>query len=138
MKRLHVNVSVKDLSESINFYNAIFKMEPTVVKKDYAKWLVEDPSVNFSIILNPADTGVKHLGIEAETASELQDVYQNIEKTKAAVDEEGHTVCCYAQSEKSWVEDPQGVEWEAFHTYGEADTIKENSNSDCCESTCCS
>lgn len=121
MKRLHVNLKVKSIDESVQFYNAMFGQQPEVIKPDYAKWSVADPSVNFSISLANSEFGLNHLGIETENEEELQQVYQNIEQAKGEVREEGHTVCCYAQSEKSWIKDPQNVEWEAFHTYGEAE-----------------
>lgn len=120
MKRFHVNISVKDLEQSIRFYSALFQAEPSVRKPDYAKWMLEDPRVNFAIGLNPAHPGIEHLGIQAETEAELQEVYARLEKAEGEIREEGHTTCCYAQSEKSWIADPQGVEWETFYTYGEA------------------
>ncbi|MEQ9425809.1 MAG: ArsI/CadI family heavy metal resistance metalloenzyme [Cyclobacteriaceae bacterium] len=139
MKTLHVNLQVKDLNQSVGFYNALFNAEPTVQKPDYAKWLIDDPRVNFSISVGGENPGLRHLGIQAETEEELKEVYANIDKTQAVVDEEGHTVCCYAQSEKSWVKDPQGVEWEAFHTYGESEVNfkKNNEEEECCDEHCC-
>lgn len=136
MKRLHVNLAVKNIEESISFYNAMFGQTPIVVKPDYAKWQVDEPSVNFSISLKENNHGLNHLGIETETSQELEAVYQNIANAKGEVREEGHTVCCYAQSEKSWIKDPQGVEWEAFRTYGTSEVNKSES-SDCCASTNC-
>ena len=122
----------------MNFYNALFDAEPTVQKADYAKWLLDDPRVNFSISLGGDLPGLRHLGIQADTEEELKEIYANIDKTNSSVDEEGHTVCCYSQSEKSWVKDPQGVEWEAFHTYGESEVNKiEKTESQCCDDTCC-
>lgn len=140
MKRLHVNLSVANIEESIDFYNAFFGMEATVVKEDYAKWMVEDPKVNFSISLakDPAKVGIEHLGIQAENEQELREIYHNMDQAHAEIREEGHTICCYAASEKSWIKDPQGIEWEAFHTYGESDTYySEQKDSACCEPTCC-
>ena len=140
MKRLHVNIHVKNVDESVNFYNALFASEPTVLKDDYAKWMLEDPKVNFAISLGKGELGVRHLGIQAETEQELKEIYVNIDKAEGNVDEEGHTVCCYAKSEKSWIDDPQGVKWEAFHTYGEGKVLSSNSKEDeeaCCEPTCC-
>ncbi len=140
MKRLHISLKVANIQESIEFYNALFGMPATVVKEDYAKWMCEDPKVNFAISLvkDPSQAGVEHLGIQAETENELQEIYGNIEKAKAEVREEGHTVCCYSQSEKSWIKDPQGVEWEAFYTYGESATYyAEAQASDCCAPSGC-
>ena len=142
MKRLHVSLGVNNLEESVQFYNALFNAEPEVLKSDYAKWSLTDPSVNFTIQVDNADAGVKHLGIEAGSESELKEIYSNIERAEGAqVREEGHTVCCYHQSEKSWVKDPQGVEWEAFHTYGTSKEKRVVSNEaqddSCCAPSCC-
>lgn len=138
MKRLHVNLGVKSIEESVSFYQALFNTVPTVQKPDYAKWSLNEPSVNFSISLAPENLGVKHLGIEAGTEDELKEVYSHIGNAEnATVREEGHTVCCYHQSEKSWVKDPQGVEWEAFHTYGTLQVNKVVEEAACCDDTCC-
>ena len=121
MKRLHVHVGVDDLTESVRFYSALFGAEPTVAKSDYAKWMLEDPRVNFAISSGQHDTrGIEHLGIQVESEDELADVYARLEEADRPVLEEGATVCCYAKSEKSWIADPQGVVWETFHTTGEA------------------
>src|SRR5512145_1260587 len=117
MKRLHVHVSVDDLAASIHFYNTLFAAEPTVRKSDYAKWMLEDPRVNFAISQRGAATGIRHLGIQVEDRAELADVYSRLTRAEgAAVLEEGATSCCYAKSEKTWIEDPQGVQWETFLT----------------------
>lgn len=123
MKRLHVHVGVADLDRSIGFYSALFGAEPTVVKADYAKWMLEDPRVNFAISSgrNPG-IGVEHLGIQVESAEELDEVYGRLKAADRPVLEEGKTICCYAKSEKSWIADPDGIVWEAFHTDGEATT----------------
>ena len=121
MKRLHVHVGVSDLDRSIGFYSALFDAEPTVVKDDYAKWMLDDPRVNFAISSgNHARTGIEHLGIQAENADELSQVYGRLKAADRPVYDEGATTCCYARSEKSWIADPDGVVWEAFHTNGEA------------------
>jgi catechol-2,3-dioxygenase len=120
MKRLHVHVSVEDIAQSIRFYNALFDIEPTVVKPDYAKWMLDDPRVNFAISTRGGQTGVDHLGIQTETTEELHEVYGRLQQAGRPVLEEGATVCCYAQSEKSWIADPQGVSWETFLTSGES------------------
>lgn len=137
MKRLHVNLGVNNIEESVNFYNALFNAAPMVQKPDYAKWSLTDPSVNFSISQSVENIGVNHLGIETDSEAELKEVYAQIGNADGAVvREEGHTVCCYHQSEKSWIKDPQGVEWEAFHTYGTAEVNKEETA--CCDDNCCS
>lgn len=121
MKRLHVHVGVNDLGQSIGFYSTLFGAQPTVVKEDYAKWMLEDPRVNFAISSGMhARKGIEHLGIQAEDGDELADVYGRLKVAGRPVLEEGRTTCCYAKSEKSWVTDPDGVIWEAFHTTGEA------------------
>jgi catechol 2,3-dioxygenase-like lactoylglutathione lyase family enzyme len=122
MKRLHVHVGVTDLDRSIGFYSSLFAAEPTVRKSDYAKWMLEDPRVNFAISTRADGGGVRHLGIQVETSEELQDVYGRLKAADAPVLEEGATTCCYAKSEKSWIADPQGVVWETFHTTGESTT----------------
>ncbi len=136
MKRLHVNLAVSSIEESVQFYNAMFNAEPTVLKPDYAKWISDNPSMNFSISLSKSELGLKHLGIQVESEQELQEVYSNIERAEGTIREEGDTVCCYAQSTKSWIKDPQGVEWEAFFTYGESEVNKVASE-ECCDDTCC-
>ena len=136
MKTLHINIHVKDIQESIGFYSALFGAEPVKTKPDYAKWALADPKANFSISLADNEHGVNHLGIEVESEEELKQVYAAMDKTEQFVDEEGHTVCCYANSEKSWVRDPQGLLWEAFNTYGDSETNKAEDKT-CCEPTCC-
>ncbi len=121
MKRLHVHVSVNDLARSVRFYSTLFAAEPTVTKADYAKWMLDDPRVNFAISSGQhASSGIEHLGIQVESAGELAEVYGRLQAADVPVLDEGATVCCYAQSEKSWIADPQGVVWEAFHTTGDA------------------
>jgi catechol 2,3-dioxygenase-like lactoylglutathione lyase family enzyme len=137
MKRLHVHVSVKDIPASIRFYRELFNAEPTVAKDDYAKWMLEDPRVNFAISNRARSTGVDHLGIQVEDRAELTEVYGRLKKAEGAVIEEGETTCCYAQSEKSWIHDPQGVEWETFLTTGESavygtDVIAPKATKACC------
>jgi len=123
MKRLHVHVGVEDLATSIRFYSTMFGAEPTVIKSDYAKWLLDDPRVNFAISMgNHAQTGIQHLGLQVESRAELGEVYGRIKAAERPVLEEGRTTCCYAKSEKSWISDPDGVVWETFYTDGEATT----------------
>lgn len=120
MKRLHVHVSVEDLAQSIRFYSTLFAAEPSVLKDDYAKWMLDDPRVNFAISKRGEAAGIEHLGIQVETPDELQDVYARLKAADAPVLEEGATTCCYHRSEKSWIVDPQGVSWETFLTSGES------------------
>jgi len=118
MKRLHVHMSVEDIAQSVKFYSTLFATGPAVIKPDYAKWMLEDPRVNFAISTHGGKPGLDHLGIQVETADELQDVYGRLQKADRPVLEEGATTCCYAKSEKSWIADPQGVSWETFLTSG--------------------
>lgn len=121
MKRLHVHVGVENLDRSVAFYSTLFGAEPTVTKSDYAKWMLDDPRVNFAISAGDhAAKGIEHLGIQAETSDELASVYGRLRAADRPVLEEGATTCCYAKSEKSWISDPDGVVWEAFLTNGEA------------------
>jgi catechol 2,3-dioxygenase-like lactoylglutathione lyase family enzyme len=123
MKRLHVHVGVDDLDHSIRFYSTLFATDPTVVKEDYAKWMLDDPRVNFAISQgNHAKKGIEHLGIQVESLEELSEVYGRLKAADRPVLEEGQTCCCYAKSEKSWIADPDGIVWEAFLTNGEATT----------------
>jgi catechol 2,3-dioxygenase-like lactoylglutathione lyase family enzyme len=120
MKRFHVHVGVHDLKQSIRFYSALFAAEPAVKKDDYAKWMLDDPRVNFAISTRGRAAGLDHLGIQVENADELQDVYARLRQADGAIIEEGQTTCCYAKSEKSWIDDPAGIAWETFHTTGES------------------
>jgi catechol 2,3-dioxygenase-like lactoylglutathione lyase family enzyme len=122
MKRLHVHVAVEDLQTSIRFYSELFASKPIVLKDDYAKWMLEDPRVNFAISRRSESTGIRHLGIQVEHQTELAEVYSRLKRADRPVLDEGATICCYARSEKSWIEDPQGVKWETFLTVGEATT----------------
>ncbi len=117
MKRLHLHVAVDDLAQSVRFYSTLFVAQPTVLKDDYAKWMLDDPRVNFAISMRDSTPGVEHLGIQVDSADELAEVYGRLRQADTPVLEEGHTTCCYAKSEKSWVTDPAGLSWEVFHTY---------------------
>ena len=120
MKRLHVHVSVSDISLSVGFYSALFATQPVVVKPDYAKWMLDDPRVNFAISTRGREVGLDHLGIQVESQEELHDVYGRLRQAGGAILEQGQTSCCYAKSEKSWIDDPAGIAWETFHTTGES------------------
>jgi len=120
MKRMHVHVAVHDLERSIGFYSALFAAQPAVVKPDYAKWMLDDPRVNFAISTRGRQAGLDHLGIQVESQDELSDVYARLREAGGAVLEQGQTTCCYAESEKSWIEDPSGISWETFFTTGES------------------
>jgi hypothetical protein len=120
MKRFHVHVAVDDLTQSIVFYSALFAAGPSVVKPDYAKWMLDDPRVNFAISTRGKQPGLDHLGIQAESGDELQEIHARLHKAVGNVIEQGQTACCYAKSEKSWIDDPAGIAWETFHTTGES------------------
>jgi catechol 2,3-dioxygenase-like lactoylglutathione lyase family enzyme len=120
MKRMHVHVAVNDLPQSIGFYSALFDAEPAVVKPDYAKWMLDDPRVNFAISTRGREPGLDHLGIQVEDKAELHEVYARLRKAGGVIVEQGETSCCYAKSEKSWIDDPAGISWETFHTTGES------------------
>ena len=141
MKRMHVNVSVTNLDDSIAFYNHLFATEPSVIKDDYAKWMLDDPRVNFAITTRGDKKGVDHLGIQVESDEELGEVYARLASANAPRIDEGETTCCYAESEKSWIFDPEGIAWETFLTRGESpvygnDQIKHGKmTSACCTPT---
>ena len=128
MKRLHVHVSVDDLAQSIRFYSTLFAAKPTVLKNDYARWMLEDPRVNFAISKRVGGaSGISHLGIQAEDQRELAEVYDRLSRAERPIVEAKATTCCYARSDKQWIADPQGVPWETFFTYGEATVYGEGS-----------
>ena len=120
MKRLHVHVSVYDLNTSVRFYTTLFASEPAVTKPDYAKWMLDDPRLNFAISARGGTAGIDHLGIQVETPAELDEVYARLRQADRPVLEEGATTCCYAKSEKAWITDPQGLSWETFLTNGKS------------------
>ena len=120
MKRMHVHVSVGDIPDAVRFYSALFATQPSVVKPDYAKWMLDDPRVNFAISTRGREPGLDHLGIQVESQDELRAVYGRLHKAGGNIIEQGHTTCCYAQSEKSWIDDPAGISWETFLTTGDA------------------
>jgi hypothetical protein len=120
VKRLHVHVSVDDLAQSVRFYSTLFATEPTVLKGDYAKWMLEDPRVNFAISKRGHATGIEHLGIQVEDEAELAEVYDRLSRAERPIVEEKATTCCYAKSDKQWIADPQGVAWETFLTHGQS------------------
>lgn len=146
MKRLHVHIAVENLEASVRFYSELFAAEPAVLKSDYAKWMLEDPRVNFAISRRGAKPGIEHLGIQVESRPELEEIYTRLKRAERPVLEEGATTCCYAQSEKSWIDDPQGVQWETFLTTGESTVYGhdperaveiETTPATCCRPSCC-
>lgn len=118
MKRLHVHVAVHDIQQSIRFYSALFAAQPTVSKDDYAKWMLDDPRVNFAISKRGAKAGLDHLGIQAENEAELEGIGAQLAQADVSTLEQKNASCCYAKSDKYWTVDPQGIAWESFHTLG--------------------
>ena len=144
MKRLHIHVGVESLEKSIGFYSTLFRAAPTVTKDDYAKWMLEDPRVNFAISAGRhAAKGIEHLGIQVEDGDELAQVYSRLKAADAPVLEEGATTCCYARSEKSWIADPDGIVWETFLThgdatvYGESPALQQLVSANAADGSCC-
>ena len=116
MKRLHVHVGVRDLEQSVRFYSALFAAQPSVKKDDYAKWMLDDPRVNFAISTRGKKGGLDHLGIQAETADELEEIGSRLAQADVSVLPQKDAACCYAKGDKYWTIDPQGIPWESFHT----------------------
>lgn len=116
MKRFHVHLHVQDLQASIVFYSRLFGAQPTRLESDYAKWMLEDPRVNFAISTRGSQLGLDHLGLQADSAEELAEMRSAAKEADMAMRDEGETTCCYARSDKHWITDPQGVAWEQFHT----------------------
>ncbi len=144
MKRMHINVGVHNLAKSIEFYSALFGAEPVKVKTDYAKWMLNDPRINFAISTKTGNVGVDHLGIQADEDSELEELRQRVRSADLALFDEGEAVCCYARSDKSWLKDPSGIPWEAFKTMDDVELYSSSNaqqTASCCASSsntgCC-
>jgi hypothetical protein len=139
MKRLHVHVSVNDIGASVRFYSTLFAAQPVVLETDYAKCMLDDPRVNYAISQRGAAPGIRHLGIQVENKPELNEVYARLREADAPVREDGATTCCYAESEKSWTADPQGIQWETFLTTGKSTVYGGQPGDDGtpASSTCC-
>lgn len=136
MKRFHIHVGVEKLDEAVRFYSALFGDEPVKTKPDYAKWMLEDPRINFAISTRASKKGVDHLGIQVDEASELNELRGRLKSADMAVVNEGETVCCYARSDKSWVEDPAGIAWEAYRTMEDAQMFSGKTGATS-ETACC-
>ena len=121
MKRLHVSFNVENLEKSVAFYSTLFNASPTVLKDDYAKWMLDDPRVNFVLEGGGGQPGFGHAGIQVEEEAELGEMFDRLKSAEAPYLEEGETTCCYAKSEKSWTSDPDGVMWEAFYTHHQSE-----------------
>jgi hypothetical protein len=125
MKRFHVHAHVEDIATSVAFYSKMFAAEPTRVESDYAKWMLEDPRINFAISTRGGKTGVDHLGIQTDTEEELVKLKAQAEAADMGLQDVGETSCCYARSDKYWLTDPQGIAWEQFHTLGNIPVFSE-------------
>lgn len=138
MKRFHVHVAVADLAESIQFYSTFFNTPPSLEKEDYAKWMLDDPRINFAISTRGRETGLDHLGIQVDNSEDLKEISLRLKAAQQPILEQEQTTCCYAKADKAWVHDPQGIAWESFYTFGSATTYGEDTdfatkdNSACC------
>lgn len=146
MRRMHINIGVENIEQSIKFYNVLFGAEPTKTRDDYAKWMLDDPRMNFAISTHTSTRGVDHLGLQVDDDSELEELRERLRGAEVSTFDEGEAVCCYAHSEKSWVRDPSGVAWEAFRTMDDVQLFsaeETSTDSACCaadarpESNCC-
>lgn len=125
MKRLHIHLAVDNLAQNIDFYSTLFASEPTVRHQDYAKWMLDDPRVNFAISDRSAKFGLDHLGIQADDEQELLDLKQRLDATQRPIETQQQAACCYMRSDKHWITDPQGIAWESFHSLSEIPTFNE-------------
>lgn len=131
MKRFHIHLSVEDLDRNIEFYSTLFGCDPTVRHEDYAKWMLDDPRVNFAISNRGNRFGLDHLGVQAEDDQELQGIKQRLDATQRPVETQQQAACCYMRSDKYWITDPQGIAWESFHSLSEIPTFNDqNAQSD--------
>jgi catechol 2,3-dioxygenase-like lactoylglutathione lyase family enzyme len=137
MKRFHVHIRVDDLNASIAFYERLFSAPPTRVESDYAKWMLDDPRVNFAISTRGGQAGLDHLGFQTDTAEELVQLKDQAQSADMALIDQGQTSCCYAQSDKHWITDPQGIAWEHFHTLGNIPVFHENPAVQLSSTACC-
>ena len=137
MKRFHVHLHVDDLARSVAFYSSLFAAQPTRVESDYAKWMLDDPAVNFAISTRGTASGIDHLGIQTDDPAELAAMKARAEAADMALLDEGQTTCCYARSEKHWVTDPQGIAWEHFHTLGNIPVFNESAAAQATATACC-
>lgn len=137
MKRFHVHVNVDDLEASIGFYRMLFGAQPSVIEGDYAKWMLDDPRVNFAISQRGRPAGIDHLGLQADDAAGLDELAARLRQADAVKRAEANTVCCYARSDKYWAEDPQGIRWESFRTLGASTRYSRAEDADGKAVPCC-
>ena len=140
MKRMHIHVAVKEIPESVKFYSTMFGVEPSVVEKDYAKWMLDDPRVNFAVsTFGQATTGLDQLGIQVESPDELREIAGRLKAAEQTLVEQTNASCCYARSDKYWVTDPAGVAWETFHSLGTVPVYGSDTAPEACgaQGACC-
>lgn len=137
MKRMHVHIRVADLAHNISFYSALFNAEPTVLKNDYAKWMLEDPRINFAISSRSNETGLDHLGFQVDSAEELNEINSRLAKAELPIETEEGAACCYAKSNKHWTVDPQGIAWESYQTLDTIPTFNEKEEQQGIAAACC-
>lgn len=137
MKRFHIHVGVKDLESSVQFYSTLFGQKPVKLKTDYAKWLLEDPRLNFAISTRTGTEGVDHLGIQVDSPNDLSEITERLKMANLKLQDEGETTCCYSKSNKAWVTDPSGLAWETYQNMADAEVFSEKdtaSDAVCCAS----
>ncbi len=139
MKRLHIHIAVKNLSESIGFYSTLLGSPPTAAREDYAKWNLHDPAVNFAISMRGHSIGINHLGFQVDSEEELREISERLDKASMPSTKQENASCCYSRSNKHWTLDPQGIAWESFHTVGHIDVFGEDTQAKSEEnaSVCC-
>jgi len=137
MKRFHVHVGVKDLNHSVQFYSTLFGQQPSKLKEDYAKWMLEDPKINFAISTRTSEEGIDHLGFQVDDGHELSELTNRLKNADLGVYGEGSTTCCYAESNKAWVKDPSGIPWETYQTMADAEVFSEKTKIQETASACC-
>lgn len=137
MKRMHIHLRVADLAHNIRFYSALFATEPSVIKNDYAKWMLDDPRINFAISTRTTETGLDHLGFQVDSAEELHEIQQRLAAADLPIESQEGAACCYARSDKHWTVDPQGVAWESYHTLDSIPTFNESTAAAAEGSACC-
>ena len=135
MKRIHIHIGVENIERSVKFYSALFGAEPIKTKPDYAKWMLDDPHVNFAISTRSGKQSVNHLGIQVDDAAELEAMRAQMSAADIKTHGDGETTCCYAKSDKSWIEDPSGIAWETYHTMADAQIFSDNTQET--ENACC-
>lgn len=137
MKRMHIHVGVENLEDSVRFYSALFGVQPAKLKPDYAKWMLDDPHLNFAISTRSGKVGLDHMGLQVDDAGELAALRDHMSAANISTHSDGETTCCYAKSEKSWVEDPNGIAWEAYHTMEDAQIYGGSRADPVADAACC-